>query len=134
MTLWSAFTIMPVGPDVVIKFKFGGKVQMALLPMVGDNESWSKEWVRVRAHISESFRLSADGMELSYVDDDQDKITLYLFIFVLALSALNAFSKGNGSLLGEIYDACQQRQNQNSIDLCLSRQSTHHLSKQISFH
>jgi hypothetical protein len=74
---------MPVGPDVVIKFSFGGKVQMALWPMVADDESWSKEWIRVRAHISESFRLSDTAMELSYVDDDRDEITLYALMFFL---------------------------------------------------
>ena len=63
---------------------------MALWPMVSDDESWSKEWIRVRAHISESFRLLDTAMELSYVDDDRDEITLYaLMFFVLALLVLN---------------------------------------------
>jgi len=74
----SAFEIQHVGKEPVIKFSLDAEVHIALWSKVSDDESWGDEWARVRAHVTECFQVSdSSAIEMSYIDEDRDEITLY---------------------------------------------------------
>jgi hypothetical protein len=77
----SEFNVQHDGKDPIIKFSLDDKTHITLWSKVTDNESWADNWARVCAYVVDVFQLSEMlKMELTYVDDDGDEITMLVIL------------------------------------------------------